>query len=191
MNIQELDLPGLILIRPDVYGDDRGFFFEMWNAERFQNATGLDVQFVQDNLSRSQHGVLRGLHFQNPHSQGKLVSVLQGCVYDVAVDIRSDSDTFGQWVGLELCADTKHQMYVPPGFAHGFAVLSQSALFHYKCTDFYHPESEVTIRWNDPQLKIDWPLQNPLLSKKDRAAPTMSELPPERFRSEAVPRASS
>ena len=192
MLVTSLSLPDLLLIEPSVYGDDRGFFFELWNAERFCALTGVEASFVQDNLSRSQYGVLRGLHFQNPHPQGKLVSVLDGRVYDVAVDIRLDSPTLGTWVGIELSAENKRQLYVPPGFAHGFVVLSPSALFHYKCTDVYHPESEATIRWDDPQLNIDWPLASPLLSEKDRAAPFLADCPPAQLTfSEPTPQASA
>jgi len=186
MTARELSLPGLLLLKPTVYGDDRGFFYEMWNARRFQDATGIDTGFVQDNLSRSQRGVLRYLHFQNPHPQGKLVSVVESEVFDVAVDVRLGSPTFGQWEGVRLSAVNKRQLYVPPGCAHGFAVLSDSALFHYKCTDRYAPYVEHTIRWDDPGLAIAWPraemradrsTARPLLSEKDRLAPCLADLP--------------
>jgi dTDP-4-dehydrorhamnose 3,5-epimerase len=175
VTIRELSLSGLLLIEPDVYRDDRGYFMETWNQRAYREH-GLDVTFVQDNLSHSQHGVLRGLHFQNPHPQGKLVSVLQGEVFDVAVDIRAESDTFGQWEGLTLSAENGRQLYVPEGFAHGFVVTSEAALFHYKCTDFYHPEAEGIIRWNDPDLGIDWPMTEPRLSDRDAAAPFLKDI---------------
>jgi dTDP-4-dehydrorhamnose 3,5-epimerase len=177
VTIRELRLSGLLLIEPDVYEDDRGYFMETWNQRAYREH-GLDVTFVQDNLSYSQHGVLRGLHFQNPHPQGKLVSVLQGEVFDVAVDIRAESDTFGQWEGLTLSAENGRQLYVPEGFAHGFVVTSEAALFHYKCTDFYHPEAEGIIRWNDPDLGVDWPLTEPRLSDRDAAAPLLNDIDP-------------
>jgi dTDP-4-dehydrorhamnose 3,5-epimerase len=180
MTIRETSLPGVLLIEPDVYGDDRGFFLETWNAARYA-AHGLDAAFVQDNLSYSQYGVLRGLHFQNPDPQGKLVTVLEGAVYDVAVDIRAGSDTFGQWMGLELSAETKQQLYVPPGYAHGFVVTSEAALFHYKCTAPYNPDAEGVVRWDDPDLGIDWPVDDPTLSARDAAAPRLADLDPARL----------
>jgi len=180
MTVHELQLPGLLLIEPDVYGDERGVFLETWNAERYAEH-GIDASFVQDNLSRSRRGVLRGLHFQNPHPQGKLISVWEGAVYDVTVDIRAGSDTFGQWIGCTLSAENKRQLYVPEGFAHGFAVTSETALFHYKCTDVYAPDAEGTVRWNDPDLGIDWPVDAPELSEKDRTAPRLADLPRERL----------
>lgn len=180
MTVRETELPGLLLIEPDVYGDERGFFMESWNAERYAEH-GIDAQFVQDNLSRSERGVLRGLHFQNPHAQGKLISVWDGTVFDVNVDVRIDSETFGQWFGVTLSAKNKRQLYVPEGFAHGFAVTSETALFHYKCTDYYAPDAEGTVRWNDPDLAIDWPLTDPQLSEKDRHAPRLSEISRERL----------
>jgi dTDP-4-dehydrorhamnose 3,5-epimerase len=179
MTVHDLPLAGARLIEPDVYGDDRGFFMEMWHHDRY-TPHGIDA-FVQDNLSRSARGVLRGLHFQNPHPQGKLISVLEGAVYDVIVDIRAGSGTFGQWHGVTLSAENKRQVYVPPGFAHGFLVTGDTALFHYKCTDVYAPSAEGTIRWNDPALGIDWPLDDPTLSDKDRNAPALSDLPAARF----------
>ncbi len=167
MKITETTLPGVVLIEPDVFGDQRGFFMETWHRQRYFDA-GLKKDFVQDNLSLSRQGILRGLHFQHPHPQGKLVQVLRGRVFDVAVDIRGGSPTFGQWVGVELSGDNHHQLYVPEGFAHGFCVLSDEALFSYKCTDFYHPETEKSLLWNDPDIGIEWPVSEPLLSGKDQ-----------------------
>jgi dTDP-4-dehydrorhamnose 3,5-epimerase len=149
---------------------------ELFHEKRYAEA-GLPGPFVQDNFSRSAKGILRGLHFQQPHAQGKLVQVFAGAVYDVAVDIRRGSPTFGRWVGVELSADNRRQLWVPPGFAHGFCVLSESADFHYKCTDFYSPASEHGIAWNDPELGIPWPVKSPLLSPKDSAAPRLKDAP--------------
>lgn len=163
-----------------MYGDARGFFMETWHQQRYA-AAGLPASFVQDNLSLSKQGTLRGLHFQHPHAQGKLVFVLQGEVFDVAVDIRNGSPTFGQWVGVTLSADNKRQLYIPAGFAHGFCVTSETALFAYKCTDFYQPQAEGGIIWDDPELGIEWPIDTPLLSAKDRTYPRLQELPPERL----------
>jgi dTDP-4-dehydrorhamnose 3,5-epimerase len=169
-------LPGVLILEPQVFGDERGFFFESFNAQDFAKATGWDVTFVQDNHSRSAHGVLRGLHYQIQQSQGKLVRVTQGEVFDVAVDIRRSSPHFGQWEGVHLSADNKRQLWVPPGFAHGFVVLSESAEFLYKTTDYYAPEHERCIVWNDPDLAIAWPLQTPpLLAVKDAQAPTLAQ----------------
>jgi dTDP-4-dehydrorhamnose 3,5-epimerase len=169
MIVETTPLAGLLLIKPDVFGDERGFFQETWNLRRYTEA-GLDRHFVQDNLSLSRKGILRGLHFQNPHPQGKLVYVLQDEVFDVAVDVRADSPTFGQWYGVTLSAENHHQLFVPEGFAHGFCVTSDMALFAYKCTDFYRPQSEFSVLWNDPDIGIEWPLANPELSDKDRKA---------------------
>ena len=180
MDVFDGDLQGVRVIEPDVYTDDRGAFLETWNARDY-GKHGLDVTFVQDNLSRSKKHVLRGLHFQNPRPQGKLVSVMKGEVYDVVVDVRSDSDTFGEWEGMVLSAENARQLYVPEGFAHGFVVTSDEALFHYKCTDFYHPETEGVIRWNDPALGIEWPVDDPIVSERDREAPLMESLPADRF----------
>ena len=176
MNVTETALPGVMLIEPKVFGDERGFFLESWNARSFA-ATGLDFSFVQDNHSRSAKGVLRGLHYQVEDPQGKLVRTTSGRVYDVAVDIRRSSPHFGRWVGYEL-SDTNHRMlYIPPGFAHGFLVLSETADFVYKCTSFYAPAHDRGIRWSDPAIGIDWPLTGkpPLLSHKDAAAPLLAE----------------
>ncbi|MGH8559671.1 MAG: dTDP-4-dehydrorhamnose 3,5-epimerase [Methylococcales bacterium] len=166
MEIIETKLPGVLLIKPKYFGDTRGYFMETWNHKKYSER-GLNADFVQDNLSFSNNGTLRGLHFQNPVQQGKLVQVLSGEVFDVAVDVRSDSPTFGSWVGLNLSAENHHQLYVPPGFAHGFCVVSDSALFSYKCTQYYSPHCEYNLRWNDPDIAIDWPIENPVLSSKD------------------------
>jgi dTDP-4-dehydrorhamnose 3,5-epimerase len=167
MNIIETKLQGVVIIEPKVFGDNRGFFMETWNKEKYEEA-GLPYHFVQDNLSFSTKGVLRGLHFQNPNPQGKLVYVLQGEVFDVAVDIRAGSLTFGQWEGVILSNENKKQFYVPEGFAHGFCVLSETALFAYKCTDKYNPQAEIGIMWNDPDIGIQWPMTEPVLSAKDK-----------------------
>ena len=171
MIITPTALPDVLLIEPKVFGDARGFFFESYNRRTFAEAAGLDVDFVQDNHSRSAQGVLRGLHYQIQQPQGKLVRVVAGAVFDVAVDIRKTSPTFGQWVGVELSAENKKMVWVPPGFAHGFLVLSEVAEFLYKTTDYYAPSYERSIAWNDPDIGIAWPLAGaPLLSAKDQAA---------------------
>ena len=163
-------IPDVLILEPKVFGDARGFFYESFNARDFAQATGLNVQFVQDNHSKSAQGVLRGLHYQIQHPQGKLVRVTQGEVFDVVVDLRRSSATFGQWVGAHLSADNHRQLWVPPGFAHGFVVLSQSAEFLYKTTDYWYPEHERSLLWNDPELGIDWPLARPpQLAAKDQA----------------------
>ena len=159
-------LDGVLILEPQVFGDDRGFFFESFNARDFEKATGLTSAFVQDNHSRSAKGVLRGLHFQNPKPQGKLVRVSFGEVFDVALDIRPASKTFGQWFGIHLSAENKKQLWIAPGFAHGFLVLSDHAEFLYKTTDYWHPEFEQSVRWDDPDLNIDWPMLNDNLSEK-------------------------
>lgn len=176
MNVIETALPGVMLIEPKVFGDDRGFFLETWNAASFA-AAGLDLTFVQDNHSRSAKGVLRGLHYQLGTPQGKLVRVTSGAVFDVAVDIRRSSPHFGQWVGYELSDSNKRMLWVPPGFAHGFCVLSDSADFLYKCTTLYNPPTDRGIRWNDPAIGIDWPLGDivPQLSGKDAVAPLLAD----------------
>jgi dTDP-4-dehydrorhamnose 3,5-epimerase len=169
MEIVTTNLPGVLEIHPRVFGDERGFFMETWNQQSFSNA-GLDVDFVQDNHSLSSQGTLRGLHYQVKHPQGKLVRVTQGAVFDVAVDMRKDSPTFGQSASCILSAENKKMFWVPPGFAHGFYVLSETAEFQYKCSDIYAPEYDRTLLWNDPELAIDWPLVDgkpPLLSAKD------------------------
>ncbi|MRW86237.1 dTDP-4-dehydrorhamnose 3,5-epimerase [Pseudoduganella sp. FT26W] len=172
MNVIKTPLEGLLVLEPKVFGDDRGFFFESFNAKRFAELTGFTGDFVQDNHSRSSKGVLRGLHYQIQQAQGKLVRATAGSVFDVAVDIRKSSPTFGQWFGIELSAENKRQVWIPPGFAHGFVVTSDSAEFLYKTTDYWAPEHERAILWNDPTIGIDWPALDaaPLLSGKDAAA---------------------
>ena len=173
MKVTATKIPGLLVIEPRVFGDERGFFFESFNEQAFNAGTGNTLKFVQDNHSKSVKGVLRGLHYQlPPKAQGKLVRVVQGEVFDVAVDIRKDSPTFGQWVAETLSADNKKQLWIPPGFAHGFLTLSDSAEFLYKTTDYWSPEHERAIIWDDPTLKIDWPLNGlvPQLAAKDAAA---------------------
>lgn len=168
----------VLVLEPKVFGDARGFFFESFNARDFAQATGLNVDFVQDNHSKSAKGVLRGLHYQIEHAQGKLVRVVQGEVFDVAVDLRQSSPTFGQWVGEHLSADNKRQMWVPPGFAHGFLVLSESAEFLYKTTDYWYPEHERSLLWSDPSIGIQWPIEvQPLLAAKDAAAGVLAQVP--------------
>lgn len=180
MNVRPGRLTDTVILEPRVFGDARGYFLESWNRARYRDA-GIDVDFVQDNLSSSRRGILRGLHFQNPHPQGKLIQVLAGEVFDVAVDLRRSSPTFGQWESLVLSDRNHLQFYLPPGFAHGFAVLSDTALFHYKCTAPYSPADEVTLLWNDPDLAITWPLSDPLLSDKDRQGQPLRDLAPERL----------
>lgn len=174
MNIIETVLPGVLIIEPRVHGDSRGFFQETWREDEYRKL-GIPA-FVQDNHSRSQRGVLRGLHAQRLRPQGKLVRVSRGAVFDVAADINPDSPTFGQYVGVELNDQSLRQFYVPPGYAHGFCVLSEEADFLYKCTDYYQPGDEIGVVWNDPTLAIAWPIQEPLLSPKDMALPTLQQL---------------
>ena len=168
MNVIKTKIPEVIIFEPKVFGDERGFFFESYNQKAFFEATNLDVNFVQDNHSKSARNVLRGMHYQIDQAQGKLVRVTQGEVFDVAVDLRASSPTFGQWEGTTLSADNKRQMWIPPGFAHGFLVLSDTAEFLYKTTDFYAPQFECCLKWDDPEVGIKWPLQGmPILSAKD------------------------
>ena len=175
MKVQSTQIPEVLIVEPTVFGDDRGFFLESFN-EREMCSIGIDAHFVQDNHSRSQRNVLRGLHYQISQPQGKLVRVVSGKVYDVAVDVRRDSQAFGKWVGVELSAENKRMLWMPPGLAHGFVVLSDSADFLYKATDYYAQEFERTILWNDPDLAIEWPLAGqPILSSKDAAAKTFRE----------------
>jgi dTDP-4-dehydrorhamnose 3,5-epimerase len=176
LNIQPLELPGVLLVHPRVHGDARGFFLETFQAGRYAEA-GIPGPFVQDNWSRSVKGTLRGLHFQQPHAQGKLVSVMSGAVWDVAVDVRRGSPTFGRHVAVELSAENKAQLWIPPGFAHGFCVLSDSADLVYKCTAPYIPEADRSLRWNDPALDIPWPVRSPLLSARDLSAPLLADAP--------------
>jgi dTDP-4-dehydrorhamnose 3,5-epimerase len=180
MNVIECELDGLLVVEPDIFGDHRGFFVESWNRKRYSDV-GIDAEFVQDNFSFSQRGTLRGLHFQNPLPQGKLVSVWQGEVFDVAVDVRRNSRSFGRWHGVMLNAENKRQFWIPPGFAHGFAVISDTALFHYKCTELYSPRNELGFRWDDPDVGIKWPVAAPTLSQRDAKAPLLRELAPEKL----------
>ncbi|MFO1477834.1 MAG: dTDP-4-dehydrorhamnose 3,5-epimerase [Verrucomicrobiota bacterium] len=180
MNTSACPLAGLVVIDPKVHGDPRGFFLESWNRQRYGEA-GINVDFVQDNLSRSKRGTLRGLHFQNPNPQSKLLQVLDGEVFDVAVDLRRSSPTFRQWHGVVLSAENKRQFFVPAGFAHGFFVLSESALVQYKCSSYYSPKDELAVRWDDPGIGIRWPDVTPLLSARDARAPRLSEIPVERL----------
>jgi len=180
VRVRETELDGCLLIEPQVFGDERGFFYEAWHAERFAQH-GLPVQFVQSNVSASAQGVLRGLHYQWPNPQGKLVSVLEGEVYDVAVDIRIGSPQFGRWTAAILSGENKRQLWIPEGFAHGFVVLSKRALFSYLCTAHYDREADAGIRWNDAALAIDWPVSAPSLSDKDARAPFLQDVPEERL----------
>lgn len=180
MKITPTDLPEVLLIEPDVFGDERGFFFESWHQKRYADL-GLNVDFVQDNISFSQQHILRGLHVQNPYAQGKLVQVTQGEVFDVAVDIRYGSPNFGRWIGVYLSAQNHQQLYIPAGFAHGFLVTSPDALFSYKCTEFYHPETELSIAWDDADIGISWPTSTPSLSKKDAAGWRLKDIPVEKL----------
>jgi len=175
MKITETKLSGVLIIEPKVFGDSRGFFKETFQAERYREA-GIEYTFVQDNYSRSQKGVLRGLHFQITKPQGKLVSCPKGAVFDVAVDIDPESTTYGQYVGVELTEENHKQLWVPPGYAHGFCVLSETADFKYKCTDYYDPSDEGGVIWNDPDVAIEWPIADPSLSNKDALLPTLAEL---------------
>lgn len=175
MNVFETKLPGVLIIEPKVVGDHRGFFKEAFHAERYAEA-GIDLPFVQDNHSRSQKSVLRGLHLQKTRPQGKLVSCPLGVVYDVAVDVNPQSHTFGQYVGVELTEDNHRQLWIPPGYAHGFCVLSDVADFQYKCTDLYFPEDEGGLIWNDAEVGIDWPIKDPALSEKDQKLPTLAQI---------------
>lgn len=175
MNVIATDLPGMMIFEPRVFRDERGLFMETYQEQRYR-ALGIDAHFVQDNFSRSHRHVLRGLHYQRQYPQGKFVQVLKGEVYDVAVDIRSGSPTFGGWAAAILSGDNARQMYIPPGYAHGFCVLSDKADFIYKCSDYYHPEDECGIVWNDPTIGIEWPIQEPLLSPKDAEFPKLNEL---------------
>lgn len=178
MNIIKTEIEGLLIVEPRVFGDSRGYFFESFNERDFKTQTGVDVRFVQDNESRSRYGVVRGLHFQMPpYAQTKLVRVVEGTVLDIAVDIRAGSPTYGRHVEVELSADNKRQFFIPKGFAHGFAVLSETAIFQYKCDEYYHPEAEGAIAWDDPALAIEWRIKQDdvLLSEKDRCHPLFKD----------------
>lgn len=176
----ETGLDGAVIVEPVVHGDDRGFFQELWKASGYESA-GLPAMFRQVNISRSSRGVLRGLHYQFRQAQGKLVCVLEGTIFDVAVDIRPGSAGFGQWAGVELSAQNHRQFYVPPGFAHGFLVLSDSALLHYQCTTEYAPEYDAAIAWDDPDIAVQWPQAPAVVSAKDSAAPRLRDVPPARL----------
>lgn len=181
MRLVELEIPGLLLIEPGVHADERGSFLESWNARRFAEA-GIDVEFVQDNVSLSRQRVVRGLHYQHPHGQAKLATVLKGEVWDVVVDIRRGSPTFGRWAAVTLAAENGRQLFIPEGLAHGFVVTSaEEAVFAYKCSRYYDPAAEWTIRWDDPDLAIDWPVGEPILSAKDRQGLRLAELPEHAF----------
>ena len=180
MKAIETDLPGCLVLEPQVFGDARGFFYESFNRDKLR-AAGLDLEFVQGNVSSSARGVLRGLHYQWPRPQGKLVSVLEGEVWDVAVDIRRGSPDFGRWAAVVLSADNKRHFWIPPGFAHGFVTLSERALFTYLCTETYDRDADAGIRWNDARLAIDWPVGAPLLSDKDARAPFLADVPDDRL----------
>jgi dTDP-4-dehydrorhamnose 3,5-epimerase len=174
MKVEQTEIPGVVVLTPKVFSDERGFFLEFYNKKVFQEA-GIIDEFIQDNHSKSTQGVIRGLHYQKNHPQGKLIRVVQGEVLDVIVDIRKGSPTFSKWISILISADNKKQVWIPAGLAHGFSVLSVTAEFTYKVTDFYHPEDEKGIRWNDPQLNIDWKVESPVISKKDDVLPLFVE----------------
>ena len=176
MLVQTTKLKGCVIIEPSVFGDNRGFFLETFSRQRYFEEAGIELEFVQDNHSRSAANVLRGLHFQKTKPQGKLVRVVRGCVFDVAVDIRPGSDTFGQWISTELSEQNKKQLWVPPGFAHGFTALNENTELEYKCTAYYDPEDEGSILWSDPDLNIPWPVAQPILSAKDMDAQLLKDL---------------
>ena len=180
MNVIDTNIPDVKIIEPTVFGDERGFFMETWSQKKFEElVTGKPTQFVQDNHSKSKKGILRGLHYQTENTQGKLVRVVSGEVFDVVVDIRENSPTFGQWIGTYLSAENKHQLWVPEGFAHGFYVTSEDAEFVYKCTDYYNPKSEISIAWDDKAIGIEWPITTPpQLSEKDKNAMRLSQVTP-------------
>ena len=180
MNILRTDLDGVLVLEPKVFSDDRGFFLETYHRIKYRGL-GITVEFVQDNLSFSHKGTLRGLHYQHPHGQAKLVQVLEGHVFDVAVDVRKESKNFGRWVGVHLSSENKRQVYIPDGFAHGFCVLSETALFLYKCSDLYAPECERGVLWSDPDIGIEWPIKEPILSEKDAVYPRLRDIPLDRL----------
>jgi dTDP-4-dehydrorhamnose 3,5-epimerase len=181
VRVHKTELDGVVVIEPRVFEDERGYFFETWSAQRYAEL-GVPAQFVQDNVSRSRRGTLRGLHLQSPpHAQGKLVFALEGEVFDVAVDVRVGSPTFGRSISQTLSAQNRRQMYVPPGFAHGFCVVSEEALFAYKCTTYYTPAAEVSVLWNDPEIGIAWPIDSPVLSKRDAAGTPLRDVAHERL----------
>lgn len=178
MECSKTKIPDVLIINPDIYPDDRGYFFESWQQERYCRL-GINANFVQDAITSSSRGVLRGIHFQNPHPQAKLISVLQGEIYDVVVDLRINSKTFGRSVGEKISSENKRQIFAPAGFGHGYCVLSETALISYKLSDFYHPESSHSVAWNDPRLAIQWPIKNPVVSKKDLEGFHLEEIPKE------------
>lgn len=180
MKVEAATIPGLLIIEPTVHGDERGFFMESYSRDRYAEA-GVRAEFVQDNLSLSAKSILRGLHLQHPNDQGKLCFVLAGEVFDVAVDVRVGSPTFGRWEGVTLSSENKRQLYIPPGFAHGFCVMSERALFSYKCTDFYAAPSEIGVAWNDPEIGIEWPIETPRLSVKDQQNLRLRDIPSDRL----------
>jgi dTDP-4-dehydrorhamnose 3,5-epimerase len=180
VRVVETELPGVVIIEPRVFRDERGYFLETWNDQVYADA-GLNLRFVQDNLSYSERGVLRGLHYQEPYPQGKLVSVAAGEVFDVAVDIRVGSPTFARWIGVTLSAENQRRLYIPEGYAHGFVVVSNGAIFTYKVTELYRPDCDAAIRWDDPTIAIDWPLTTPNLSPKDANAPLLTDVAEERL----------
>lgn len=180
MNVIPTDLDGVLILEPKIFGDHRGFFLETYQKQRYMEA-GIDVVFVQDNISFSMRHTLRGLHYQYPRGQAKLVQALEGEIFDVAVDIRHGSPTFGRWTGAVLTSENCHQLFIPEGYAHGFAVLSETALFMYKCSDYYAPENEGGICWDDPELGIDWPVKSPTLSERDQGLGRLSDIDPNRL----------
>lgn len=181
MKVTETAIPGVLIVEPRVFGDERGWFLESWQCRRYADH-GIPRDMVQDNQAYSRHGVLRGLHIQHPHAQGKLVQVLRGEVFDVAVDVRRGSPWFGRWIGVLLSGENRRQFWVPPGFAHGYYVTGDDALFTYKCTDFYHPENEISVAWDDPAIGIEWPLTgDPVLSEKDRQAVPLGRVQADRL----------
>lgn len=180
MRVTQTELPEVLLLEPKVFRDERGFFLESWTQRCFEEL-GLPTTFVQDNLSRSGPGVLRGLHLQNPHAQGKLIQVFEGEVFDVAVDVRRGSPRFGRWIGFQLSAENLRQVYIPPGFAHGFCVVGSPALVSYKCTDVFHPQGELTVLWNDPDIGIEWPVEDPVVSAKDGEGQLLAQVDPDRL----------
>jgi dTDP-4-dehydrorhamnose 3,5-epimerase len=175
MNIVSTRLDGVLLVEPRVFGDQRGYFYETYQRERYAEG-GITAEFVQDNISFSRQNTLRGLHYQHPGGQAKLVQVLEGAIFDVAVDVRHGSPTFGKWVGVTLSSEKQRQLYIPAGFAHGFCVLSPTALFMYKCSDYYAPQHEGGVRWDDPDLAIEWPVKRPLLSERDSSFPVLKDI---------------
>ena len=175
MEIEETNIPDVLLLKPEVYRDERGFFLETYREE-YLKEKNIDVHFVQDNLSKSQRNTVRGLHYQIEHQQDKLLMVMEGAILDVAVDLRQDSPTFGEYTAMELSAENKHQMFIPKGFAHGFSALSDNALVYYKCSDYYYPDGERGLLWDDPELDIDWKVTDPIISEKDRYQPRLQEI---------------